>query len=321
MASFKFNKVYIKDWYSIATSKETLGSVKKYNQVIEDNYFGEKTYERAEGKMQRVVIDNLLKRNDLQHSLDLLVGGELSNQLAILNMTASKYPFSYLGVYSACASFNESLIVLGNLIDSKKIKNGIALTSSHTEVAERQFRYPIEYGSPRLKRSTMTSTGSVGVVLSTEGKIKVNRVTIGSVVNYQQTDVNNMGAVMAPGAAECLMHHLKDFKESVDAYDLILTGDLGRVGSRLFLEILKKNNINLTNYQDAGSLLFQEEDFGNAGSSGPVSLPLVLFGKIIQSKKYKKILLLATGALHSPTLVNQHEEIPAIAHAVSLEVL
>ena len=321
MASFKFNNVYISDWYSIATKKETLGTVKKYNQVIEDNYFGEKTYERAEAKMQKVVIDNLLKRNDLQTKLDLLVGGELSNQLGLLNMTAASYPFSYLGVYSACASFNESLIILANLIDSKKIKNGLALTSSHTEVAERQFRYPVEYGSPRLKRSTMTATGSVGVILSTEGKIKVNKCTIGAAVNYGETDVNNMGAVMAPAAAETLMNHLKTFKENPTDYDLILTGDLGRVGSKLFLEVLKRNNITLENYQDAGSLLFKESDFNNAGSSGPVSLPLVLFGKIIPSKKYKKILLLATGALHSPTLVNQHEEIPAISHAVSLEVL
>ena len=321
MVSYKFNHVFIKDWYSIATPKETLGAVKKYNQIIPDNYFGEKTYERAEAKMQRVVIDNLLKRNDLQTKLDLIIGGELANQLAILNMTMSKYPYSYLGVYSACASFNESLIILGNLIDSKKIKNGLCLTSSHTEVAERQFRYPIEYGSPRLKRSTMTATGSSGVILSTDGKIMVTKATIGSSVNYGISDANNMGAVMAPAAAKTLMAHLKNFKETPDIYDLILTGDLGRIGSQLFLEILKKNNIKLTNYYDAGSLLFQEKDFNNAGSSGPVSLPLVLFNKIIPSKKYKKILLLATGALHSPTLVNQHEEIPSICHAVSLEVL
>ncbi len=321
MVSFKFNNVYINDWYSIATKKETLGTVKKYNQVIEDNYFGEETYERAEAKMQKVVIDNLLKRNDLQTKLDLLVGGELSNQLGLLNMTAASYPFSYLGVYSACASFNESLIILSNLIDSKKIKTGLALTSSHTEVSERQFRYPIEYGSPRFKRSTMTATGSVGVFLSANGKIKINKCTIGAAINYGETDVNNMGAVMAPAAAETLINHLKFFKETPADYDLILTGDLGRVGSKLFLEVLKKNNLTLENYQDAGSLLFRESDFHNAGSSGPVSLPLVLFGKIIPSKKYKKILLLATGALHSQTLVNQHEEIPAISHAVSLEVL
>ena len=167
----------------------------------------------------------------------------------------------------------------------------------------------------------MTATGSSGVILSTEGKIMVTKATIGSSVNYGISDANNMGAVMAPAAAKTLMAHLKNFKETPDIYDLVLTGDLGRIGSQLFLEILKKNNIKLTNYYDAGSLLFREKDFNNAGSSGPVSLPLVLFNKIIPSKKYKNILLLATGALHSPTLVNQHEEIPSICHAVSLEVL
>ena len=210
---------------------------------------------------------------------------------------------------------------MSNFLESKKIKNGICLTSSHTEVAERQFRYPIEYGAPRLKRSTMTATGSVGVVLSHEGKIKITSATIGKSVNYGITDVNNMGAVMAPAAAQTLMEHLKNLKIESNFYDLILTGDLGRTGSKLFLEVLKHNNINLTNYQDAGSMLFKEEHFANSGSSGPVTLPLVVFNKIIQSKKYKKILLLATGALHSPTLVNQHEEIPAISHALSLEVL
>lgn len=321
MASFKFNNVYIKDWYSIASTNETLGPIKKYNQVISDHYFGEKTFERAEMKMQSTVIDNLIKRNDLQKNVDLLIGGELSNQLSLTNFTLSKYHIPFLGVYSACASFNEALIIMSNFLESKKIKNGICLTSSHTEVAERQFRYPIEYGAPRLKRSTMTATGSVGVVLSHEGKIKITSATIGKSVNYGITDVNNMGAVMAPAAAQTLMEHLKNLKIEPNFYDLILTGDLGRTGSKLFLEVLKHNNINLTNYQDAGSMLFKEEHFANSGSSGPVTLPLVVFNKIIQSKKYKKILLLATGALHSPTLVNQHEEIPAISHALSLEVL
>lgn len=321
MASFKFNNVYIKDWYSIASNNETLGPVKKYNQIIADHYFGEKTFERAEMKMQSTVIDNLLKRNDLQNKIDLLIGGELSNQLSLTNFTLSKYHIPYLGVYSACASFNEALIIMSNFLESKKIKNGICLTSSHTEVAERQFRYPIEYGAPRFKRSTMTATGSVGILVSNEGKIKVNASTIGESVNYGITDVNNMGAVMAPAAFETLMKHLKDLKVPANYYDLILTGDLGRTGSKIFLELLRKNNINLSNYQDAGSILFKEDNFENSGSSGPVTLPLVVFNKIIQSKKYKKILLLATGALHSPTLVNQHEEIPAISHAISLEVL
>lgn len=321
MASFKYNNVYIKDWYSIASSNETLGSIKKYSQIIPDHYFGEKTFERAEMKMQSTVLDNLIKRNDLQKGIDLLVGGELSNQLALTNFTASKYNIPYLGIYSACASFNEALIIMSNFLESRKIKNGVCLTSSHTEVAERQFRYPIEYGAPRLKRSTMTATGSAGVILAHEGKIKIVASTIGCATNYGITDVNNMGAVMAPAAAKTLLKHLKDLKIPASFYDLILTGDLGRTGSKLFLEILKKNNLNLTNYQDAGSMLFKEENFENSGSSGPITLPLVLFNKIIQSKKYKNILIIATGALHSTTLVNQHEEIPAIAHAVALEVL
>ncbi|MDD5836644.1 MAG: stage V sporulation protein AD [bacterium] len=321
MASFKYNNVYIKDWYSIASEKETLSGIKKYNQIINDSYFGEKTYERAEAKMQEVVVDNLIKRNDLCGKIDVMAMGDLSNQLAISNITCSKHNIPYLGCYSACASFNEALIILANMIDAKKIKVGLGLTSSHRNVAERQFRYPIEYGSPRLKRSTLTSTGSVGVILSLEGKIKVESSTIGCVVNYGITDVNNMGAVMAPAAYDTLKKHLKELKRDISYYDLILTGDLGRVGLNLLKDMLKQDGLEINNLLDAGAILYQEEDFKVSGASGPVTLPLVFFNKIISSKKYHKILLLATGALHSTTTTNQKEEIPSISHAVSLEVL
>ena len=318
----KFKNVYLNDYYTIVGPLEKNSHLKRLDMVMDDYYIGEKTFEQAEVKMQQIVIDNIIGKNNLNISgIDLLVGGDLTNQIAISNYSAKNYNIPFLGLYSACATFVESLIVASSMVDSGKLKKVIGITSSHNLTAERQFRYPIEYGAPRFKRSTMTATGSVGVILAHEGKIKINSATIGSSVNYGITDVNNMGAVMVPAAAETLMKHLKDLKISADYYDLILTGDLGRTGSKLSLEILKKNNLNLTNYQDAGSILFKEKDFENSGSSGPVTLPLVVFNKIIQNKKYKNILLLATGALHSPTLVNQHEEIPAISHAVSLEVL
>ena len=320
MASMKFNRVYLDSTYSVVSKLEAQGSIKNYDFVINDYYFGLKTFEGAEIKMQRVVVDYLLGINK---KIDLIVGGDLSNQLAITSYMATKYDIPYLGTYSACATFNSALLTLASLIDANKIKNGIAITSSHNKVAERQFRYPIEYGAPKAKRSTYTATGSCGVIVTKDKtSIKVESATIGKSIEMGVKDSMNMGAVMAPAAASTLYENLNDLKRDISYYDLVITGDLGKYGSKIFKELLSKEyDIKLKNYKDAGSILYKNEQELYAGSSGPVTLPLVLFNKILKEKKYKKILVLATGSLHSQTLVNQHKPIPAICHAISLEVL
>ena len=319
MASIKFNNVYLDKSYSVVSDLEAKGSIKNYDLVINDYYFGLKTFEGAEIKMQKVVIDYLLNNN----KIDLIVGGDLSNQLALTSFMAANYDISYLGMYSACATFNSALIILSTLIDSKKIKKGIAITSSHNKVAERQFRYPIEYGAPRVLRSTYTATGSCGVIVTEDKtKIKVESATIGRAVDYGIKDALNMGAVMAPAACDTLYKHLKDLKRDINYYDVILTGDLGVVGSKLFKELLQEeHDIKIRNHIDAGSILYKKEQKLYSGASGPAAIPLVLFNKILKEKKYKKILVLATGSLHSTTLVNQKNSIPATSHAISLEVL
>ena len=319
MASMKFNKVYLSSSYSVVSKLEALGSIKDYDFIINDYYFGLKTFEGAEIKMQRVVVDYLLGKNK---KIDLIVGGDLSNQLAITSYMAAKYDISYLGTYSACATFNSSVISLASLIESNKIKNAIAITSSHNKVAERQFRYPVEYGGLKAKRSTYTATGSCGAIVTKEKtNIKVESATIGKVIDMGIKDSLNMGAVMAPAAAKTLNDHLKDLNRDISYYDLILTGDLGIYGSKIFKEyLLKEYNIKLKNHIDAGSILYKKEQELYAGSSGPVTLPLVLFNKILKEKKYKKVLVLATGSLHSRTFVNQHMSLVATCHAISLEV-
>jgi len=314
MSSIKFNNVYIDRVYSVTTQNEVTAGLKGINSVIKDTYDNKNTFEDAEVKMQTEVIRNLIDKD-----INLVVGGDLSNQLSLLNFTMSKFNISFLGVYSACSTFNSSVIILSSMIDSKKIKKGIVITSSKVEVAERQFRYPIEYGAPKLKRSTKTATGCVGITIGNTGFIKIDTATIGKVNNSYIKDANNMGAVMAISAYDTLINHLNDTKREVDYYDCILTGDLGRVGSKIFNELLSKNNIKIKKYFDCGDLLNKNEDI--AGASGPICLPLILFNKILPTKKYHKILLLATGSLHSPTLVNQKKEIPSICHSISLEVL
>ena len=290
---------------------------------MDDYYYGEKTFEQAEIKMQKSVIDQLLKQNSLKNAdISLLVGGDLTNQIAITSYSAKNYNFPFLGLYSACATFVESLIVAATFVESG-CKKVIGVTSSHNLTAEKQFRYPIEYGAPRPHTATFTTTGAISTLISKkESKLKIESATIGTPIDMGISDANNMGAVMAPAAASTLMLHLTELKRDINYYDLILTGDLGCVGAKILEDYLLTNyNIKMKKYLDAGCELFLNSQETYAGGSGPACLPLVFFNKILTTKKYKKILLIATGALHSVALVNQANPIPGIAHAISLEVL
>ncbi len=319
MVSMSFNNVYICDWFSICSPDEEKGYIKNVDMYMKDYYYGEKTPERAELKMQKTVVNNLLQRN----KFDLIIGGDLSNQLGIMNTTAKNYNKSFLGVYSACASFVESMIIGSNMLTSKQLKTACLLTSSHILGSERQFRFPNEYGSLKSCYTTSTITASCGAIITnTQTKYKVISGTIGSVVDYDIKDVANMGAIMAPAAAKTIHEHLINNGKTIDDYDIILTGDLGKLGLE-FLEYLLKTEYNIMNFRnicDAGSSIYKEGQQKYMGGSGPSVLPFVFFNKIIHNKKYKRILLVGTGALHNPTLVNQKASIPAIAHAIEIEV-
>lgn len=324
MSSLKFNNVYLKNSFSIAGPLEKNGQIKKFDLTLDDYYYKEKTFEQAEIKMQRVVIDNLLLQNKLlDGDIDYLIGGDLFNQIAITSYSAKNYRIPLIGVYSACATFTESLAIGANLINSKQAKQIITITSAHNLNSEKQFRFPIEYGAPKPHTSTFTATGSVGTLLTNQpGKIKIESATFGIPIDLGMKDANHMGAVMAPAAAETLERHLLDLKRSEDYYDLVLTGDLGLVGTEIFREYIKSNyNLKLKKHIDAGSEIYTEEQKTYAGASGPVALPLVLFNRILKNNKYRKILIIGTGSLHTVAMVNQKNTIPAIAHAVSLEVL
>ncbi len=324
MDSMKFQNIYIEDAVSIAGPVEAEGKIHDFDFTMEDYYYHEKTFEQAEIKMQRVVIDQLLLRNHLvDRDISYLISGDLSNQISVSSYAAKYYRTSFVGIYSACASFVEGLIIGAKLLDGRSKKRALVLTSSHNLTAEKQFRYPIEYGAPKPKTTTFTATGCVGVILSKkESSLRVESATFGQSIDMGISDATNMGAVMAPAAAHTLMKHLADLKRSVDDYDLIITGDLGSVGVPIFREYLKASyGIKLKNHVDAAMELYYPEQNTYAGASGPTSLPLVLFGKILKARKYSRILILGTGSLHSPVFVNQKMTIPAIAHAVSLEVL
>lgn len=324
MASFKYNNVYINDFYSIAGPVEKAGKIKNYDETIDDYYWQEKNFENCEVKMQKRVMDSILKRNKLSESLvDLVVGGDLLNQISSTSYNIKEFQIPFIGVYCACAIFPSSLIILANFIEGQFINNGIAITSSHNLNSEKQFRFPVEYGAPKPLRTTFTATGAAAMYISNKkSKYKIESGTIGKVIDFGQKDVFNMGAIMAPAVASVLISHLTELKRSINYYDLILTGDLGLVGVDILKEYLKINNkIRLKNHIDAGTQLYNyEKQEVYSGASGPVVLPLYLFNKILKVNKYKKILIIGTGSLHSLVMVNEKNTVPAIAHAVSLEV-
>ena len=323
MASKILNNIYIKDYYSLAGPVEKSGPL-TYDLVLDDYYFHEKTFESAEVKMQRTTTESILRRNNLEDKqVSLLVAGDLSNQISVSCYAARYFNIPFLGIYSACASFPESLIVSSMFLESTKNKYAISTISSHNLHAEKQFRYPIEYGVPRPVTQTFTATGSISsLITNVKSPIRIESYTIGKAIDLNIKDASHMGAVMAPAAADTLMKHLSELNRTIDYYDVVITGDLGCIGSKIFKEYIKRAyNIKLNKYFDAGCELYLKSQKDTlSGASGPVALPLFLFNKIIKEKKYKNILLLGTGSLHNPFFVNQKKSIPAISHAISLEV-
>ena len=320
--TYSYKNVYINDKYSLLCSMKYNPIIKDHvDNIIDDYYMNEKTIELAESKYQKLSIQGLLDKTNLtSNDIDILIGGDLQNQILASTLSSSGFKIPTLGVYSACASFVEGIIIGSSFIENNNQKI-IVCTSSHNLVSEKQFRFPVEYGALRKRVNTCTATGSVSALLSnTKSNIKVEKSTIGYITQTNHKDANDMGSAMAPACAEVLFNHLKDTNRDSNYYDLILTGDLGEYGVKIMKEYYKKISGNtLKNVIDSGSKFYQSENI-YAGASGPACLPLVLFDYILPLKKYKKILIIATGSLHSVSSCNLKIPIPAIAHAVSLEV-
>jgi stage V sporulation protein AD len=327
--TINFKNVYLNASSTVTGSLEKEGPLGNYfDATYKDAYLGEKTWELAEQKLLTNSIELLLnKLSKTRFDIDLLISGDLLNQITTSNYTSSFFGIPYFGVYAACATSAEGLIIGASLIDNKQIKNCICATASHNSSAEKQFRYPTEYGCPKPKISTYTVTGGASAYLSSKkDKIKIESGTIGRVIDLGIKDAFNMGAAMAPAAANTIVTHLEDTGRTVDYYDLIVTGDLGEYGKEILIDYMKEEyGIKLSNYEDCGLLLYdREKQPVFAGGSGPVCSALVLYGYLLskmKKKQYKKILFVATGALFSKDMVNQKQTLPAIAHAVSLEVV
>ena len=313
----KLDNVYIAETALVAGPLEKEGPLKEYFDKTYNDYNIDKSFELSEVEMAKDAFEILLAKHTSENSdISLVVGGDLLNQICATSYSIKDRKIPFLGVFSACSTSNESIIVASKFIDKEKDKKAICITSSHNLAEEKQFRNPTEYGYTKPKTATFTSTGAAAILLTNKKTdIKVTNYTIGTIQDLNQKDVNNMGAVMAPAAADTIFKHLINLKQTPDYYDLILTGDLGIYGKEILKDYMKKQyNIKLKNYNDCGAMLYdiytQKEI--TAGGSGPVCSALVNYGyiyKMLKSKNLKKVLLVTTGALFSPTFVFQKQTI------------
>lgn len=331
-SSIIFSNVFLKDASTVVGPKENDGPIGEYfDYSFEDLYCGEDSWEKAEIRMYKTAYSLILNKSNLkEEDIDLVISGDLNNQIVIGSYAMRDFNVPYLGIFSACASSVEGMILASILIDSEQYKNIIVTTSSHNACAEKQFRYPNEYGGKKPESITSTVTGAASILLSNkineDYKIKITKATIGKVVDYEMKDPQDLGRCMAPACYNTLKEHFEDFKIDSSYYDLIVSGDLSKLGKELLIDICFANGIKFeNNYDDCGVMIYDlEKQNVHSGGSGCGCLPVVTFSFILNQMKnkiYKKVLLLATGALHNPSILNQKESIPSICHAISMEIV
>lgn len=327
MATVQLKQVYLQSCYCVGNRMEQEGPLgKEIDQCFYDYYLGEKSFEKAEIKMVKTAIEGALKIGGFQEKdIQMAFGGDLLNQITASNYVMREYNIPFIGVYGACSTFALSFALSAVYVENHIIENGLNFTSSHNLTAERQYRYPVEYGNQKVPSSNHTVTGAGAVILGRVAKkIKISSVTFGTVIDFKVKDPNDMGAAMAPAAWHTIQEHIKQCKESILDYDYIYTGDLSKVGSDILKDLAKIDGIDFTNHRDCGLMIYDREiQPVYSGGSGCACSALVTISHIIKELEkgtIKKVLVVATGALLSPTIVAQKESIPSIAHAFCLEV-
>ena len=312
-------------WANVAGKKEGEGPLAAtFDYIDSDDTFGEATWEKSESAMQKQALALALdKAGQPASALDWLFAGDLLNQCIGSSYAARGQNIPFFGLYGACSTMGEGLILASMLLDGGFGEWAGAVVSSHFCTAERQYRTPLEYGGQRTPTAQWTVTASGAAILAREGPGPyVTHVTVGKIVDKGITDTNNMGAAMAPAAHDTIMAHFRDTGRSPSSYDLIVTGDLGSLGSELLVELLRRDGIQLKNHADCGMLIFDPKNQDvHCGGSGCGCCASVLTGHLLggmAAGKWKNILFCPTGALHSPTSAFQGESVPAICHAVAI---
>ncbi len=312
---------------TVAGPKECIGVVGRLvDYPLSDDMFGEATFERAERKMLLCALECAIHKAKLaQNEIDAILSGDLLNQIISASFAARETGLPFLGIYSACSTMSEGLLLGAMLVDGGYAANVAAATGSHFSSAERQYRYPLELGTTRPPQAQWTVTGAGCAILSQDGNGPViTGGTVGRVIDYGVSDVNNMGAAMAPAAADTILTHLHDTGRKASDYDLILTGDLGVLGSRILKELLRQKGVDISeNHVDCGEIIYRVEEDEYQGGSGAgcsaVVLNSYIYDKLMRGGNIRRILFAATGALLSTVSSGQGETIPCISHAVTIE--
>ena len=316
----------ITHWASVAGKKESQGPLAKTFDIrCKDTFFGEKTWEQAEKRMQQLALDTLMQKSGITpDEVGVVFSGDLLNQCIGSSFTLRNRNIPHLGLYGACSTMAESLMLAAMCVDGGYGDRVIAMTSSHFASSERQYRFPLGYGGQRTPTAQWTVTGSGAALVCSGGKgPRIQGCTLGVVTDLGIKDANNMGAAMAPAALSTIRAHFEDFRTGPEDFDLIVTGDLGQLGKELLLELTQKEGIPLGGkLTDCGTLVFDNtrQDV-HSGGSGCGCSAITLCGDLLtrlQSGKLKKILFCGTGALLSPTSTQQGLPIPGVCHGVCI---
>ena len=313
-------------WASVAGKKESEGPLAHtFDYTSQDTYFGQKTWEQAEKHMQQLALDILAEKANMKKSeFDLVLSGDLLNQCIGSSFSLRNINIPHLGLYGACSTMAESLLIASMVIGGGFADKAVAQTSSHFASSERQYRFPLGYGGQRTPTAQWTVTGSGAALVCSSGTgPRIECCTIGTVTDLGIKDANNMGAAMAPAAFQTIQAHMKDLNRTTDDFDLIVTGDLGQVGKELLLELGIRSKLPLGGkLTDCGTLVFDQiaQDV-HAGGSGCGCSAITLCGELLtklNEGNLKRILFCGTGALLSPTSSQQGLAIPGVCHAVSI---
>lgn len=320
------NSPSIISFASIVGKKEGEGPLGQCFDIVEtDSHFGQETWEKAESQLQKQTVELAMKKASITPSdIDYIFSGDLINQCIGTTYGLRDLNIPFLGLYGACSTMAEGLLLSTLLTDSGLGGKVVAATSSHFSTAERQFRFPLSYGGQRTPSSQWTCTASGAVILSPKSSAPyIKAASIGSIVDLGITDANNMGAAMAPAAASTIKKYLDDTGSKPEDFDVIVTGDLGLVGSKLLNELLQKEGVDISKqHKDCGAMIFdaQSQDT-HAGGSGCGCSASVLCGYFlpkVQTGEIRQMIFAATGALMSPTASQQGESIPSISHLIHI---
>lgn len=320
------NDIFIEESAGIAGSKESEGPLGEYFDIsFKDDKIGQNSWEKAESSLQTIAVNTVLEKACLiPDDIDIIFAGDLLNQCISSTFGLKELNIPFMGQYGACSTMAQTLALGAIFTDSNAANRAIAVTSSHFCSAERQFRLPLEYGGQRTPSAQWTVTGAGAALISKiRSSARIAHVTIGRIKDLDIKDANNMGAAMAPAAAETIMSFLSDTNTKISDIDLILTGDLGKVGSQLLRELMQREGFDISSiHNDCGMLIFdtvkQDVHSGGSGCGCSASVFCSYIMKNIKAGKLNNIMFTATGALMSPTSSQQGESIPGIAHLIHI---